>query len=202
MPRRNERNYRNREEEDNPYTAMIRSILQSVPAKEREAVGHVLTTEKARETYEILEENDIPERTIRRIMAHGVRGFAHGKGLTPAAYTGAIAEELNKIEEYEGVVEDMYQEGIISERQYEHLHGELEHQTKKRTRSLSNLEYIARQAAVYIFIIIGVVLMMVSATGSLTGAAVGTGLSFTPISFIIGFISFVAGLLLSNFTRE
>jgi len=64
------------------------------------------------------------------------------------------------------------------------------------------LEHIARRAAAIIFIVVGAVLIMVSGSASITGAAVGSGLLITPMSFIIGFISFLGGLILESFSRN
>ena len=187
---------RDKEKQREMYGKIVEKIVSSLNEEEkRNAALHLLSTEKAREAYEILLKNDIPYTTIKRIMAHSLNNFQKGKGLTLGSYASGIAEELSSSERYGDVVDDMYGDGIIGERQYKNLqesvHGYIRDRSKQLRKGLSDLE---RRIAASLFGIFGISLLVASGM-KITGNVIGNS-SANLSGSLAGFILLVVSLLL------
>src|SRR3989344_3832677 len=187
---------RKSEEENGKYGKIVEEIISGLDDdKKRNAALHLLSTEKATETYEILRKNDVPYTTIKRIMTHSLNNFQKGKGLTLGSYASGIAEELSSSERYGDVVDDMYGDGIIGERQYKNLqesvHGYIRDRSKQLRKGLSDLE---RRIAASLFGVFGISLLVASGM-KITGNVIGNS-SANLSGSLAGFILLVVSLLL------
>src|SRR3989344_6278599 len=165
---------RDKEKQREMYGKIVEKIVSSLNEEEkRNAALHLLSTEKAREAYEILLKNDIPYTTIKRIMAHSLNNFQKGRGITIGSYATGIAEELSSSERYGDVVDDMYEDGIIGERQYTDLQKSVGKHIKGRSRQLrEGLSSLERKVAACIFGSAGIGLIIASGM-KITGNIVG-----------------------------
>lgn len=181
------------ETEDVRYENIARSVLSSVKGgEEQKEVLRILSTEKAREVYQILYDEDIPENAIKEIMTHSLRNFQRGKGLTPASYAMGIAKSLARSEEYGYVVDDMYEEGVISERQYEGVKREIKDHAKRHIGKLSGLERIAAS----VFGVAGVGVLIASGL-KITGNVIGNSAANT-FGAVAGIVLIILSLVLSS----
>src|SRR3972149_1286798 len=125
------------EKEREKYEIIVGEVVSGLKGEnERSAALHLLSSEKALETYGILRENDVPYTMIKRVMAHSLNNFQRGKGLTIGNYASGIAQELSNSEKYSDVVDDMYKDGIISQGQYQNIQGSLHEHIKGGSRKL------------------------------------------------------------------
>jgi hypothetical protein len=125
------------EEEARRYEDVIRSVASGVEGEKKQANAlHVLQSKAAVEIYSLLRENGISDNAIKRIMKYSLDNIPRGKRLTPGAYARGMAEELAHSEEYEGVIDEMYREGIISERQYQGIKKEIGQYAEEHVRHL------------------------------------------------------------------
>ena len=169
-------------------------VLGRVQPEHRQQAEGILIKSKALETYGIMKDRGLPETTMRRIMAHGMNDIARGKHVSVGAYAMAIAEELTALGGYSDIVDEMHEEGVLSDRQYHDLKGTVREQARKRAKLFdTGLEGLAK-AAVWILMFLGGILMLFSST-TITGAVTGPSAS-QPFTFILGFVLFVIGLLL------
>jgi len=168
------------EEKKGEYGRIVEDVVSRLKSgEERNAAMHILSSQKAAETYDILRENEIPYSTAKKIIAHSLRNFQKGRGLTIGSYASGIAEELSNTERYADVVHEMYKEGIIGQKQYQEIQGSVvEHikgRSKQLRKGLSQLEKITGVAA-SIFGIFGIGLLIASGmkiTGNVVGNSAG-----------------------------
>lgn len=170
---------------------------QGKTKEEREALGRVLLSPNAVETYDIMKENGMSSRQIRDAYIHGINDFAHGKRISTAAIYRGIAQRIETLEGYEGVVEEMLDEGIISRRDYKNITSSLnEHKKNSQRVPLNGLESFvtpARKAAAFFLITIGILLSLVA--GSPPTAAVIGAYTMPEANIIVGVILLVLGIL-------
>lgn len=81
---------------DSEYKEFIKETTAKVPQQFRGQVEGLLSSKKAAETYEILEENHLPDRVIDKVMMSGLEDFERDRHLSPGNYAAAVAEELKK----------------------------------------------------------------------------------------------------------
>ena len=165
---------RRNEEKKREYGKVVEEIVSGLSGeKERTAALHLLSGEKALQIYEDLRENDIPYTTIKRIMTHSLNNIQKGRGITIGSYASGIAEELVSSERYGDVVKDMYEDGIIGERQYKDLQKSVGEHIKGRSRQLrEGLSSLERKVAACIFGSAGIGLIIASGM-KITGNIVG-----------------------------
>jgi len=181
------------------YKKFAGEVLSNVPEDDREAIAGVLNSQKAKEAYGIMHDSQIPKTTMRRIMLHGIKDIARDKHISAGAYATAIAEQLVKYDQYDEVVDDMHNEGVLSDHQYNSVKHEIKLNVKQKTGAFkSGLENLAR-AAVYFLLLLGVILMLLSASG-ITGAVIGDAAPQAS-HFIVGFVIFAIGLFLFHKTK-
>jgi hypothetical protein len=181
------------------YQTFANKLLASVDPRERKVAKHVLyNTPKAEELYVLLRKDGMPETQIMRFYKHGINDIARGKGknISPSAYTGAIAEEIASYGGYAEALKEMRKEDIISSRQYSEALHKMGSNVKDRTKRLSSaLEELAeKEAAVWLFMAIGAILVLVSGF-SMTGAVIGSTFDVS-LLLILGIILFIMGLIL------
>lgn len=180
---------------DPQYEALKSEIISKVEPKSQQAVAEIFSKGKTVELYRTLVEEGVPPRTIHDIMLRGINYLREGR-ISPGAYVTAVGEELSRYEGYEGVIEEMRHDGVLTERQYHEIVGSIKDRRKERARhTSSNLEHLAK-AAVWIVVLAGALLMLFSGI-SVTGGAVGT-VAYPTAAFIIGLVLFVLGLLLKR----
>lgn len=185
------------------YASMAHKLLRNFPKEQRKAVVSVLRSENAVKSYEILEENDFDEAETRDVMVHGMQDLARGNKISVGNYAMAIATRLKKVEQYGEIVDDMYKDGIINLRQYHDLKDNVDDKLESGHKKFnSGLEHLVahkqrRIAAVWIFIGLGAILMLLSAT-SVTGAVIGPSALHSPATFVVGLVLFVLGLLVGK----
>ena len=129
-----------------------------------------------------------------RMMTHGIEGLGRGKGLTKGSYAMAIAQELAQSERWGYALDDMREEGALSERNYVSAKRDVEEkyggERVKRMGKLSKLE----KAVSYVIGISGIGLIISSGTG-VTGNMLGNSSTNSP-SLIAGVILLILGLVL------
>ncbi len=180
------------------YARFVNSVVSKVEPQSRQAVAQVLTDPKVRETYEILEEEGLPRATIHSILSseEALRHLSkYGGKITVPDYLAGVVDRLRKNERYEEILEEMHEEGVLSDRAYTEAKKDMKKDTSKHLRhATSRLEHLARAAA-YFFIISGVLLILISGF-AVTGGVIGSGI--VPSStFVAGLVVFVTGLVLN-----
>ena|SRR3989344_7657544 len=187
---------RKSEEENGKYGKIVEEIISGLDDdKKRNAALHLLSTEKATETYAILRKNDVPYTTIKRVMTHSLNNFQKGKGLTVGSYASGIAEELTNSERYGDVVKEMYRDEIIGERQYQKLQESVVEHIKGRSRQLrEGLSSLERKVAASIFGVFGISLLAASGM-KITGNVIGNS-SANISGSLAGFVLLVVSLFL------
>lgn len=183
------------EEEKERYERIVGEVVSSLSGeKERNAALHLLSSEKAIETYGILRESEIPYTTIKRVMAHSLHNFQRGRGLTIGSYALGLAEELSNSERYGDIVDDMYKDGIISQRQYKDLQGSVIKNIKGRGRQLrEGLSHLEKKLGASILGIFGIGLLISSGlkiTGNIIGIT-NANLSGSIAGFVLLLISLI-----------
>ena len=179
---------------DRGYQEFANRILSSMSEKDREAMTHVLSSKKAMETYHIMKEQGLPPATMREIMIDGANDIARERDISVGTYLVAVGNELKRHEKYIGVVDAMYEDHVLSERQYSEIQGSVKKKSSERIKQVSRLEGLAK-AAVWIMMLVGGLLMLFSSstiTGNVIGAHAGQ-----PFMFVIGFVLFVIGLMVN-----
>lgn len=172
------------------YEDAIRKVVSGLDGKDQSKALQVLSSERARDIYELLREDRIPGNTITKVMKHSLSNISRGKGLTVGSYASGVAEELAHMERYRDTVEDMREEGYIDEREYQRVTSKLNYQIKESSkdlrRGLSNLE---TKIAAAICGISGGALIVLSGA-QITGNAVGN-VDANTSGFIAGFLLLV-----------
>ncbi|MFH1290050.1 MAG: hypothetical protein ABIH92_01440 [Nanoarchaeota archaeon] len=181
---------------DHGYQKVADGVLSRVDEKSRPAVAKILSEKRALKLYETLVEKGVPPRTIQDVMLDGIDDMAQDKEVSVGAYVKAVGEELLRHKGYRGAVDAMYEDHVLTARQYEEIVRDLDEKGPARVQELrGDLEGLARAAA-WIMMILGVVLILYAGLGSVTGAVIGPSPAFVPLTFVIGFILFVIGLFL------
>lgn len=122
--------------------------------------------------------------------------LAQGKPLSAEAVIGAVAEQMSNYRGYIGALKAMKKDGLIKDREYKEYIGRMQDDLEEGSeRVTSGLEDEVRKVGVYLFIFIGGILALFGGM-SITGAVVGTSLSSSPLSFYLGIVLLVVGLLL------
>ncbi len=134
----------NEGEKGKRYEDIARGVASGLKSREEQNMAmDILSTDKAREAYELLNKGGVPENTIKRIMKHGLESFQSGEDLTVGSYAMGVAEELAHLERYGRVIDNMYHEKIIDKGQYESVKGAIGKHTRGHVRNLSRLEKLA-----------------------------------------------------------
>lgn len=184
------------EEVGKEYKTFSNKIVAQVGPKERGLAKNVLNSKNAREMYKIFKEEDMSDREIERFFKHGMDDLAHGKKISPRAYTMAVAEEIASYGTYSEALYEMKEEGLLSSDQYKEVLSVMKGRVERgSSRFASGLEQMADKAGIWLFMAVGAILMLVSGY-SVTGAVIGT---VTEVSFlfVIGLVLFIVGLVLN-----
>jgi hypothetical protein len=178
------------------YQTFTNKIVSQVVPNERGTAKHILKSEKAKELYNVLKKEGIPERQMERFYVHGMNDLAQGKSISPRAYTMAVAEEIANYGSYTEALVEMQKEGLLTKDQYREVLHKMSKNVRDRTGRLSSaLEELAeKEAAVWLFMAIGAILVLISGF-SMTGAVVGSMFEVTSL-FVIGIVLFLIGLVL------
>lgn len=187
-----------RERMNEDYLALANKIVSETDEENRSAVSRIMSDERTMKTYDVFVKDGLNQRTIGKIMRHGMKDLAEDGKVSQAAYTRALAEELTEYDEGTKIVRDMYKKGILSEKSYEVVREELAGKHKRVVQE-SGLAYLAR-AAMWVFMVTGLLFMAFSAS-SITGAVVGTREQISEI-FIVGLYVFGIGVFLFNVSRR
>ena len=183
------------------YRHIAHSIINNADENQKKVVEKILfESPKALETYQVLKDEKVPKRMIYDAMSHGLQDLGSGRSISASAYAFAIAKRLQRIENYPSIIQEMYDDHIISESQYENLADKTKHEFKKTIRHASSgLEKLALKAAAAIMIILGVIIILASGLTT-TAAAIGVSTTQIPFTFFVGLILFTIGLVI--FPRE
>ena len=189
---------RESEEEVEPeYQNIVNEIVSGAKPNDREIVAKILMSEKAHNTYGILKKEKVPKGMIYEIMSHGIQDIGKGRSLSASAYAKALGQYLEKLEGYEGVLEDMRKEEVIDDYQYRTILRESQDKQKHAVRKgTSHLEQLVQKAAAVILLISGLMLTMLSGF-TISGASVGVSEAPSAIVFV-GIIFFIIGLASYN----
>lgn len=178
------------------YKTFANKIVAQVTPKERGVAKNVLNSKNAKEMYKIFKEEDMPDKQIERFFKHGVDDLAQGKKISPRAYTMAVAEEMAQYGAYSEALYEMKQEGLLTSDQYREVLGTMKERVHKGSqRFASGLEVMAEKAAVWLFMAIGAILVLISGF-TMTGAAIGTVFDIT-LLLVVGVALFIVGLILN-----
>lgn len=193
-------------ERDKKYQAIASEIASGIKDESQQAAVHkfLAQDERPRKIYKFFSDRGFRDKSIYGIMKRSVNDIARDGRIGPAAYAGAIAEELEQVEEGAKYINGLYREGLLSKKARDYALHELEEHQETGVKRLSkirelNLEGLAK-AAVWIFIITGIAFMFFAAS-TITGAVVGANSAVSGI-FIVGIYLFVAGVFLLYRARK
>jgi len=182
------------DEIDENYARLVNYVVSHVKEEERDGVARILMTGKAQEAYEVMSDDGMDSGDIKNVMLKSLRSLARGKGISPAGYLSTVAMKLGELEESEDAIEHMYEKKMISERTYHSALGEIKEKHKSHVhRGKSGLEAIARKAAAIVLLLTGAIVGITSQF-TLTGSAIGWGMSPT-ITLVISILMFILGVL-------
>ncbi len=195
------------QELDRNYQEIVAQVAsQGKNKKEQEAIGNLLLSPNAVETYDIMRESGMSKRQIRDTYLYGVNDLAKGKKFSEATLYRSIAQRLETLEGYEGVIEEMHDEGILSERDYQSItstvndyRGQARKSTGRAIQNISDLEKkanavnTARKIAAVVLMTLGAFLFLLSRSPP-TAAVVGA-YTLPAANLIVGTILFILGVL-------
>jgi len=181
---------------DSEYAGIVGDVVSQTDEKSRQAVSNVMASEDFRKMDADLKQNGVPVGERERFYRHGMNDLAQGKPLSAEAVIGAVAEQMSNYRGYIGALKAMKKDGLIKDREYKEYIGRMQDDLEEGSeRVTSGLEDEVRKVGVYLFIFIGGILALFGGM-SITGAVVGTSLSSSPLSFYLGIVLLVVGLLL------
>ena len=180
---------------DNRYGQIVKEGLKHVDPESQPAVAQIFAREDAIRFYNQLVRDKVPKPVIRDVMINSLEDFGRGKKPKIGAYLVAAGKHLLEIDrKYRSTMREAYENEIISSEQYEAIDQSLADSSVKAIRhAKSHLESLAR-AAVWIFIVMGIVLILTSGLG-VTGAVIGGAARFSWM-FFVGLVFFVIGAIL------
>lgn len=178
------------------YKEVVMRVAGGVDENAREKVVQVLGSSQARELYEDMQRRGFSKKAIVTYMKHGINDISQGnEKLSARAYIGAVAEEMSSVPENIGFIDELHDDGLLTDSQYNWIVHELKSRVKDRAgEEESALESLTKAAAVWILMVVGVVLMFFSGTG-ITGAVIGVA-GGPPVTFFVGAVLFILGLFL------
>jgi len=186
---------------DVEYEGFVKDTVAKFPDKFRGQVEKLLSSPKAVETYGILKDNNLSGRVIGEAMVHGLDDFGRDRHLSPGGYATAVAEDLQRLGKYDRVIADMHDDDLLSDRDFARIMRDVKGRVGQDSKSMGKkgLQYLVRQAAVYILFIGGSYLIL-SSGRVITGAAVGVTAAAS-YKIFIGFIGLVLALALTKYKK-
>lgn len=181
------------------YFAIADKVVSQVDEKNQKAVKSILQSERGIDAYKIIKKDGFSDRTAQKLIREGINDIAQGKRISIAAYTRALAEELTEYENGYKAIEEMHGEGILSERSYKIVIGELEEKHNSAVKTLGGLEKIAA-VLIWVFVSVGAAFMFFTST-TITGAVIGPR-EIEPSIFFIGLALFIIGLYLLGKSKK
>ena len=174
------------------YEDVVEDVASYLKGEEQQdAARRILDSKKARETYDILIDTEMPYSTIKKVMIEGLEGFQNGKGLTPGTYAMAMAKQLLKNEKHADAVDEMLDDEIISQNQYELITSQVKNHS---TRHIKALQGGLEKLTASILAILGFGLILGYGT-TITGNVINSSVTSIP-GFSAGIILIIISLTL------
>ena len=181
-------------EELQEYQEAASSAVSSVESKEQRAnLQKVFNELETLHLYRDLRSNGFSETEAADLLKYGAVHYnvdEEGRKSIATVRAGvyhAIGDAVKRAGGHESALRAMRKDGYMKEREHEDFSGRI----KRRVEN--HLEHLAR-AAVWLFMAVGAILMLVSGY-AFTAAVVGSAFEVTSL-FVIGLILFVMGMIL------
>lgn len=180
------------------YASVAREVIRSYgSAEEQQQVARVLGRENSVTMYQDMIKAGYSRAEAIDMLKSSVKDLARGEKVPSfkAYEEGRVAGDTRRAQ-YAQFLRYMREDGILSKEDEAKYLGKIKRIRAERHRGgESLLEGMAqREAAVWLFMAIGAILILISGF-SMTGAAVGSMFEVTSL-FVIGLALFVIGLLL------
>ncbi|MFH1802066.1 MAG: hypothetical protein ABH864_01285 [archaeon] len=182
---------------DKDYAAVAGRVLNSVEGDEsRQYVGNVLGTEDAQTMYHDMRKAGMSNGQATIYLKHALGDLGQGHGISFKAYARAVAEDIAKTGDYVEALDAMRDDGLISEADHRKYVVKLKDRAVDRQAGVSGMleKVVEKDAAVWLFMAIGAVLILVSGF-TMTGAVVGSTFDISSL-FVVGLVLFVGGIIL------
>ncbi len=182
------------------YEKVASGIIGSYEGNQKDAVQSILSSKSAQEVYNVLHEHGFKDRTIAQVMRDSLHKLSKGN-ISRGAYMTAVGQEITRLEGYEQILDEMRQEEILTERQYEEIKGSIHDNMKSHSdryssglESLAKMEKIRRKIASILLIGVGM-LISLGSTFTTTGAVAGAGATALTSALVVGICIFIIGVI-------